>query len=75
MALPIDVQSLVTASVPYDAIPQGYREAVEIYLLAQKAGLGGLTINQLVQNATQYDAIPEGYRKAVIIWLLAQLVG
>jgi hypothetical protein len=77
MALPIDVQSLENAAVPYDQIPdQGMKEAVKIWLLANIAGKQAMTPAQLVDAAKCYDCgIPDGMKKAVEIWLLAQIVG
>jgi len=65
-------QQVASAAACYDCIPQGYRESVMIYLLAQIAS-NTMTPSELAAAAVCYDCIPAGYRLSVIIYLLAQV--
>ena len=65
--------TLVALSTCYNCIPPAARSAVMIYILANMAGLEGLTPAQLVDAAKCYQCIPPGMQRAVQNYLLILL--
>lgn len=76
MSISCDPNDLLAAAGPYQKITGSNVESVIIYLLAKKAGLDGLTADQLIDLAKCYDCkIPPGMFKSVEIALLCSATG
>lgn len=73
MAIPTDPNVLAALSACYACIPEGDRGQVLIYILAEAAGLTGITAEELMAASKCYCGIPEGDQPGIFNYLMTQI--